>query len=167
MYELLAKRGQLFAILLGVVGIAVFLGSVIAGLGSAGYDMSSDLNAIMKSNPDQQFNFFNPGLMFASILIVVAAAAAIIFGLIQTLSTPKESLKVIVGIAVMVGLFFLLYSMSNTDFDSAIRDTILDPKFGVTEMSSKLISGGLKTTLILGAVAVISMILFEIYNFFK
>ena len=167
MYTLLAKKGQLFAIVLGTVSVAIFLFSVIGGLSSAGYDMSSDLNAIMKSNPGQEFNFFNPGMIITGILIVAATAAAVFFGLFQMLSSPKNSLKAIIGIVVLIGLFFILYSTSSADMDGAIKDTILDPKFSVTENSSKLISGALKTSLILGGGAVLSMILFEIYNIFK
>jgi len=167
MYELLAKKGQLFAIALGVIVVAIFLGSVIGGLSSGGYDMSSDLNKIMKSNPDQTFDFFDIGITLTGLLVVIAAAAAVLFGLFQMISAPKNSIKAIVGIVVLVGIFFVLYTTSSADLDSPIRDTILDPKFAVDENSSKLISGGLKTTFLMGAGAVLSMILFEIYNIFK
>ena len=58
MYKLLTQKGQLFALLLGIAVIAIYLFSVIGGLSSAGYGMGDDLNQIMKSNADADFSFF-------------------------------------------------------------------------------------------------------------
>ncbi len=69
---------------------------------------------------------------------------------------------------VIVVVFFALYSSSGTDFDSAIGNTLL--KFadtGITENTSKIISGSLKTTGMLAIGALVSMVFFEIYNIFK
>ena len=168
MYDLLARKGQMFAILLGVVVIVIFLGTVISGLGSSGYSMSDDLNRIMKDNPDQQFNFFNPGLGITVALVGICAVIAVLFGIFHVVSAPKNSLKGIIGIVVIVVIFFALYSSSGADFDSAIGSTL--EKFantGITENTSKIISGSLKTTGLLAIGALASMILFEIYNIFK
>ncbi len=168
MYNLLAKKGQLFAILLGVVAVVIFLGTVIGGLGSSGYSLSDDLNQIMKNNPDQTFNFFNPGLAITLALIVIGAVVAVLFGLYQLVSAPKNSLKLIVSLAVIAVLFFALYSTSSSDFDSPIGATLMRfAETGVTENVSKVISGGLMTTLILAGIAIVGMLLFEIYNIFK
>ncbi len=167
MYQLLAKKGQLFAILLGVVVVALYLGTVISGISGAGYSMSDDLNQVLKNNPDQKFDFFNLGLGLTIALVAIAAVAAVLFGLFQMISSPKNSLKGIIGIAVIIGLFFLLYSSASTDFDSVIGKKIMQPKFAVTENISKMISGGIKTTAILAIGAFVSMVLLEIYNIFK
>ena len=165
MYDLLAKKGQLFAILLGVVVILIFLGTVVSGLGSSGYSMSDDLNRIMKDNPDQQFNFFNPGLGITVALVVICAVVAVLFGLLQLVMAPKNSLKVIISVGALIVIFFALYSTANADFDSAIGNTLL--KFNVNENTSKIISGGLMTTVLLAGGALVSMVLFEVYNVFK
>ena len=165
MYSLLAKKGQLFAILLGVGVVIIYLATVIGGIGSAGYDMSSDLNQVLKNNPEQSFDFFNIGLQLTIALVVIAALAAVVFGLWQMISSPKNSLKGIIGVAVIALLFFALYSSADTDTASAISTTI--QKFDISDNVSKLISGGILTTGILAGVSLVAMVLFEIYNIFK
>lgn len=168
MYTLLAKKGQLFAIVLGALAVIIFLGSVISGLGSSGYALSDDLNQIMKNNPDQHFDFFNPGLAITLALIVIGAVAAVLFGIYHLVTAPKNSVKLIISLAVMAILFFALYSISSADFDTAIGPTLM--KFantGITETVSKVISGGLMTTVIMAAVAIVGIVLFEIFNLFK
>lgn len=165
MYQLLAKKGQLFAILLGVLVVAIFLGSVFSGLSSQGYTMGDDLNQIMKNNPDQKFSMFDIGLYLTVILIIIGLAAAVLFGLYQLISAPKQSIKGIIGIAVIAVLFFALYSSAGTDSDTIIAP-VLD-KFKVGDNVSKMIGGGIMTTVILLVVSLASMVLFEIYNIFK
>lgn len=165
MYQLLVKKGQLFAIVLGVGIVAIFLISVFGGLSNAGYTMGDDLNAIMKANPDQTFSFFDIGLQLTVALIVIGLVAAVLFGIFQLISAPKQSMKGIIGMAVIAILFFALYSTSGTDGDTVIGP-VLD-RFDVGDNTSKLISGGIMTTLILLGLSLVSMILFEVYNLFK
>jgi len=165
MYQLLSKKGQLFAIGLGVLVVVIFLGSVFSGLSSSGYTVGDDLNAIMKANPDQSFSFFDIGLQLTVGLIIIGLVAAVLFGLYQLVSAPKQSIKGIIGIAVIAILFFALYSSAGTDADSVIGPIL--QKFSVSDNISKLISGGIMTTLILGGLCVASMVLFEVYNLFK
>lgn len=165
MYQLLAKKGQLFAIGTGVLFVVIFLGSVFSGLSSSGYTVGDDLNAIMKANPDQTFSFFDIGLQLTIALIIIGLVAAVLFGLYQLISAPKQSMKGIIGILVIVGLFFALYSAAGTDADTILGKTL--QKFSISDNVSKLISGGILTTLILGGISLVSMVLFEIYNLFK
>ena len=165
MYQFLTKKGQLLAITLGVVVVAIFLGSVFSALSSAGYSMGDDLNGIMKANPDQTFSFFDIGIQLTLALIVIALAAAVLFGIFQLISAPKQSIKGIIGIAAIAVLFFALYSTAGTDTDSVIGNIIA--KFNVSDNQSKMISGGIMTTLILLGLSMISMLLFEVYNLFK
>ncbi len=167
MYSFLSRKGQGLAVMLGVLLTVIYLGSVFGGLSSAGYSVSDDLNRIMKDNPGQTFDFFNPGLMLTGVLIIICAVTAIGFGLFQMFSAPKNSLKMIIALAVIIGVFFALYSTSSADLEvgNPISDTL--QKFEVGENVSKLISGGLKTTLLLAGLSALSMIVMEIYNIFK
>lgn len=165
MYSNLVKNGQLYAIVVGVFVTLVFLVSVIMGLSNSGYSVSDDLVQIMKTNPDQKFDFFNPGLALSVGLIVITAVAALLFGIFQLVSNPKNSVKAIVSVGALVAIFFGLYATSDADTSGAISQTIL--KFEISENVSKLISGALKTSLILAVLAIIGMIVFEIYNMFK
>lgn len=168
MYQLLAKKGQLFAILLGVVVLAISLGSIFSGLSSSGYDVSTDLNQVMKNNPGTDFAFFNPFMSLTFVLIAIALAAVVLFGIYQVITSPKSSLKGIIAVAALVGLFFLFTNMSSSDFDSPIKDTIMNPDFFIdSENTSKMISGGIKTTFLLAGAALVSMFAGEIINLFK
>lgn len=166
MYQLLAKKGQLFAIILGVAVVAIFLGSVFSGLGSSGYSLGDDLNQIMKDNPGQTFDFFNPGIMLTGVLIAVGIGLALLFGIVQLLSAPKQSMKAIIGMLVIAAAFFAFYSTSTSGIEDPFMNNILG-KFDVSENVSKLISGGIMTTLVLGGLAFAAMILAEVGNLFK
>lgn len=165
MYKLLTQKGQVFALVLGLVVIALFLGSVLAGLSSAGYSTSDDLNQIMKGNPDADFSFFNLGLALTMALIVIALVLTVLFGIFNVISDPKASMKAVIGLVAGLVLFFALYSISDTDFVGAIAPTL--QKFNVSENVSKLISGGIKMTGFLALAAVVLMVVSEIRNLFK
>lgn len=165
MYKFLTNRGQLFALLLGVAVIVIYLTSVFGGLSSAGYSVSDDLNQILKNNPNTDFSFFNTGLGLTIGLILLAVALAVLFGLFQILSSPKSSLKGIIGVAVIAILFFVLSSSATAESTGKIGELV--QRFNISESVSKFISGGLTTTLILAGVAVVIMILGEIWNLFK
>ena len=164
MYQLLARKGQLFAIILGVGVTLIYLGTVLSGLSAKGYSTSDDLVQVLK-NSDEQFSFFDLGLKMTIGLIVIALAAAVLFGLWQLLTNIKGSMKIIIALAVILGVFFALYSSSGTDRTGVLGPTLQE--FNISDNVSKLISGGLKTTLLLAGGAVVSMVLLEIYNIFK
>lgn len=165
MYNFLLKRGQLFALLLGVGVVAIYLFSVLGGLSSAGYSTSDDLNQILKSNPNADFSFFDAGMYLTMALIALAVALALLFGIIQLFKSPKSSLKIIIGVAVLAILFFALMNMSEAETTGKIGELV--QKFDVSEAASKFISGGLKTTFVLGAAAFLFMFFGEIRNLFK
>ena len=165
MYSLLAKKGQLFAISLGLIVVVIFLGSVIGGLNSAGYGLSSDLNQVLKNDPAQTFSFFDIGLQLTMGLIIIAVVVAVGFGLFQMLSDIKGSLQGILVLVVLIGIFFAFYSTGSDDFQGPISSIV--HKFGISSNVSKIISGGISTTMLLAVLAVASMILLEIWNAFK
>jgi len=166
MYQLLAKRGQLFAIILGAGVTLIYLITVLSGLSAKGYSASDDLVQVLKNDAiDEKFDFFNLGLQMTIALIGIALAAAVLFGIWQLLTNIKGSMKIIIALAVIIGVFFALYSTSDTDRAGILGPTLQE--FDITDNVSKLISGGLKTTLLLAGGAVVSMVLLEIYNIFK
>lgn len=165
MYNFLVKKGQVFALLLGVGVVAIYLFTVLGGIKGAGYSTSDDLNLILKSNPNADFSFFDTGMYLTAALIGIAVLSAILFGIINLLKSPKGSLKIILGVAVLGILFFALMTTSEAETTGKIGELV--QKFDVGESASKFISGGLKTTAILSAAAVILMFLGEIRNLFK
>ena len=165
MYKLLTEKGQLFALLLGVLTIAIGMGSIVGGIGGAGYSTSDDLNQIMKNNPEATFDFFNPAILMVLILIAIALLAWIAFSVWALISDPKGSLKFLIGLAVMLVFFFILYSTS--DAESTGRIGQLVQRFNVNDTVSKLISGGVKTAVFGISAGFIGAVLLEVYNLFK
>lgn len=165
LYNLLTTKGQLFALVLGVVVIAISLISIMGGLGSAGYEVGTDLNSIMKSGGGDGFNFFNAPIALATVLIVLGFILWIGFTLIQLISNPKDSMKMIIAFGITILLFFIFMSIS--DAESTGRIASLSDRFNVSDGVSKFISGGIKTTLVLSIGAFIAMVVMEILNLFK
>jgi len=168
MYKFLTKHGQLLAILLGVLVVALFLGSVFSGLGAAGYGVGDDLNLILKNakqaeGPVPAFDFFNPGLGATLALAAIAALSALLFGIWQLITSPKESMKGILGIVALLAIFFAFYS--SADPGNVAKD-LLD-RFTINDNVSNLITGGIATTLVLLGGAFVIMILAEVRNLFK
>lgn len=165
MYKLLTSKGQLGALLLGLVCAAIALLSIITGIKGAGYSTSDDLNLIMKNNPEASFDFFNPAIYIVVFLIVVAALAWIVFGVFGLISNPKGSMKFIIAIVAILILVFALYSMSDSETTGKIFELI--QKNNISEGISKMITAGIKATIGLALIALASMVGMEIRNAFK
>ena len=166
LFNFLTSKGQLGALLLAVLCIAIVLGSIFSGLASANYEVGTDLVAILKNKESKEaFNFFNAAIMIPMVLIIIAAVLLVLFGLKSLLSDPKGSMKFIISTVVIVLLFFVFYSMSDNETTGKVAALI--QKFNVSPGVSKFISGGIKTTLLLVGASVVAAIVGEILNFFK
>ena len=165
MYKLLLEKGQLFALLLGIIAIAIAMLSIVTGIKGAGYSTSDDLNAIMKANSDVSFDFFNPAIKVVVFLILVALIAWIAFSVWTLVRDPKGSLKFLMGLGGIAVLFFIMYATS--DAESTGRLAMLTQKFDVSDGVSKLISGGVKTAVLGIVVGFVGAAIMEIINLFK
>ncbi len=164
-YNLFNTKGQMIALLIGVVCSAIILISIFTGLSGAGFDASTDLNAVLKNGGGDGFNFLNPVIAVPLLLVAVAFLVAIVFGLGQLISNPKNSMVFLISIAVLLGLFFILYSTSTAESTGKIAELV--SKNNITENVSKFISGGVKSVMGLTIIAFAGIVLFEIYNLFK
>lgn len=141
MYNFLTKNGQLLSFGVGL------LVTVIYFVGAFGGDSP------------ERFNF---GLMTAMVLAAFCAFAMIAFGLFQVASDPKGSLKGIITFGLLIGLFAVLYSTADPTLSPATVD-----EFGLSDSTSKLISGAMLTTLFLLGATGVAFALSEIRNFFR
>lgn len=164
-YNLFVNNGTRGAFLLGALIILLSLVLINSGLSGAGYDVGTDLNQILKSGTEEKFNFFNFPLGFPIALAGLCIVAALFFGITQLVSNPKGSLKGIIGLAVVLILFFVFYSMASPETTGKLAT--LHDRFGIGDTASKIISGGIKTTITLAAGAAILMVIAEIRNMFK
>ena len=164
MYKLLTSKGQLIAIGIGLISVLIGIGSIVSGVKSK-YDISEDLNAIMKSTPDATFDFFNPAIFVVIALIAIAFISAILFGIFGLLSDPKGSMKTLLAFAGLAILFFILYSTAGVE--NTGRLPMLVEKFNVSEGVSKLISGGVRTAVFSIFIAFGAAVIMEVINLFK
>lgn len=164
MYNKLVKYGDAIAVGLGVLCILIFVIGIVAGFSSAGYDMNTDLTSMAdKSN----INFFNSGLyltIILGVLCVVLMIGGIIWDLVRNF---KSGSKFLFGFGILIIIFFILYSTSSYDTGGRFAAYWSKDPFYITEGLSKFISAGLYSLLGLAAVAFLSIVIFEVRNFFK
>ena len=160
MYKFLTKNGQVLALGFGVLMVLIFLGSVLGGLEEFSAMEAEDI----ANNTRERMGtgIFNFGLMASIAMAILGAAVWLFFGLFQTVTNIKGSLKFIIGLAVLVVVFLVLYnSADGTTTDRWISD------FGVTEGISKFVSAALTTTIGLALLTVVIFVLGEVRNLFK
>lgn len=148
MYNFLVKNGQLLAFGLGILITVIFLISVTSGI--ADFEMMSE---------EDQGNttIFNAGLTGAMVLTVVAAAAMLIFGLLQVFSNLKGSAKGLLGAGVLVVLFLIGYSTAGGNCNEE----------GISEATCQMIGGGIITAMALVSLSALAFVVSEVSNFFK
>ena len=164
MYKLLTSKGQIFAVILGLISVLIAIGSIVSGVKS-NYTMSDDLNRIMKDNADATFDFFNPAISIVMILVLLALFLAIASAVMGFFTDPKGSIKFLLALAGMAILFVILYASSSAE--GGARLVMLSEKFNISDGVSKLISGGVKTTVVAILIAAVGALIMEVINFFK
>ncbi|MBK8505623.1 MAG: hypothetical protein IPL46_27555 [Saprospiraceae bacterium] len=156
MYKLLTKHGQVAAFGVGLLVILIFLVSVFSGI--------DGFNALSKED-QYASTIFDIGIQLTIILFIVCAVVAVLFAIYQMISNPKGAIKGIVALVVLVIAFAVLYGMSVPETTGPVAEAVKE--FGLTETQSKGVSAGIKSTLILGGLAVAAFVFSEIRNLFK
>ncbi|MGK7391699.1 MAG: hypothetical protein ACNS60_15200 [Candidatus Cyclobacteriaceae bacterium M2_1C_046] len=100
-------------------------------------------------------NIIDIGLYVSYGLLIIAAVAAIILPLINSLSQPKALLKAGVGVVTLVVIFLIGYVIS----DSGV--TTMYTTLGVGPETSKFVGGALIAMYILMVIAIIGIIVTE------
>ena len=104
----------------------------------------------------------NIGLYGAYALIIIAAGAAIIMNVINSLSNVKSLIKSGIGIAALLVIFFIGYSMAPSELDTVTRAAFeraeVDPDAASTIQTFRLVGASMTTTLILVVIAVVGLI---------
>ncbi len=98
----------------------------------------------------------------AYVALGIAAILAILFPIIFMIQNPKNALKVLIGIAGLVVIGFICYSIASNSFDIVKLEEL-----ETTADISKLVGGALYFTYIVGGLAVVSIIFSGIAGLFK
>ncbi|MEC7752531.1 hypothetical protein [Roseivirga sp. UBA1976] len=109
-----------------------------------------------------QEQWIDIGLYAAYILMGVAAVAAIVMNLVNSLGNPKSLLKSGIGIVLLGLIFFIGYSMAPAEFGAstakAMEAAKMDPTSESAVTTYKLVGGAMTTTLVLVTIAVVGLI---------
>jgi len=175
MYKLLTSKGQLFAIVLGLLSILLAFSGVF-GLGSkfaADADLVDVLRKGVGENADEAaigmreslLDMFTMNTVVPVALIGIALILAILFGLFGIISNPKGSMKIILGMGLLLALFFIFSTTSGAETSGSLA--ALAEKFNISDGVSAYISGGIKTAMLASVVAFFGAIIMEVLNIFK
>jgi hypothetical protein len=180
MYSFLSRYGQLIALGLGAFITIVFF-AIIGASGSTFSDLADKDLPLRQYNAElSKYSMFNFGIIATGLLILVCAAATFVFGILGIVTDFKSSKKALIGAGVILVIFIIAYFAANSsgDSDSVLQviDKMNKKSFDdvgnatintVTSGRSSYISASMITTAILGFLALISMIAFEIWNLFR
>ena len=165
MYKFLTKNGQTVALGFGVLVILIFIFSINSGFNNSAYSMSQDLSGLPDSEL-HEIGFFDSGIAITSFMVIASFLLAfIVFGITDLIKFPKNAIKFLIGGLVLAVIFFALYSMSDVETIGKLPE--LHDRFDISDKVSKLISGGIKTTVGLLIISVIALVVGEIYSMFK
>lgn len=94
-------------------------------------------------------------------LLAAAVVGAIVFPIINLVGDPKKAKSALVGTGSVLALFFVSYFLSSGE----VLESYV--KYNISSGISKTIGATLLMTYILGALAILSAIVGEIYKAFK
>ena len=140
MYKLLTSKGQMFALILGAV---VTIITLISSFGDEhGFGLAASIG-----------------------LIILCVLCIIVFGLLNVIENPGGAKRGIVLFGSLAILFLLLYFTSGASESGSLAETM--KTFDISDVVSKIISGEVRTSIILAVGAFVSLVVFEIINIFK
>ncbi|MCC5917077.1 MAG: hypothetical protein JJU02_07090 [Cryomorphaceae bacterium] len=103
----------------------------------------------------EKIGFFGIGLAY--LLIGVSVAIILGFAVVKVVSDFNKSKNSIIGLIAMVLIFYISYAASSgADYVTYKAD------MNITETTSKLVNAGLVTFLIIGGIAVVSILYVEV-----
>lgn len=157
MYEILSKKGLLFAFLLGLAVVLLFYVPVLTGMD--GFNALSEEDQVTTS-------IFDLGLWLTIILVVVAALAIIVFSILSIAKNPKGSLRGLVGLGVIILIFIIGFAMTGTP-DEATRLSSIIERFQVSMSDQQIINGALFSALGIIILTAVAFVFGEISSLLK
>ena len=157
MYNFLLRNGTTIAFVIGFLASAIL---VIALFSSGAAEYASDDHANL-----YPIGSFQTAVTIGVIFVVLGLVTIILGGLFGLITNPRASLKFLMGFVVLAVLVGILYAISKEETSGVMRNLV--EEYDIKGTISRLISGGILATLILMAIAFITVILAEIRNAFN
>jgi len=143
------KLDTILTIIAFIIGVAgIILGIVIMGTPEV-------------EHYDPGFQSLVSGtLQFTNVLLIIAAAAAVLFGLYYFITNIKSNIPLLIGVVVFVVIAVVSYSIAGDAVPSEYADEL-------TPQTSQLSGAGLGVMYVLLIVALLSAVIGEISRIFK
>jgi len=143
------KLGTVLTVIAFIIGVAgIILGIAIMGTPE-------------EEHYDPGFQSMVSGtIQFTNVLLIIAAAAAILFGLYYFVTNIKKNIPLLIGILVFVVIGIVSYSMAGDAVPARVADEL-------TPQTSKLSGAGLGVMYVLLIIALLSAVIGEISRIFK
>lgn len=106
-------------------------------------------------------DLFDISIYTAYLLVIVAALSAIVLPIINSLGDPKQLLKGLIGIGVMLVIFFVGYLLSGNEVTAVYLKNEVDAQ------ASQLVGGALIAMYIFFIVSFASILVTEVLKLFK
>ena len=157
MYKFLVRNGQLLAFGLGTLFTVIFLVGVLGGL--------EGFNALSEEEQGTT-SIFNFGLYAVAAMAIACVVALVVFGIYHTVTDFKSARSGLIGVGVLLVLFFVARAAAPaTNLGGHLDDIVKETS--VTDAVSGNIGGGIAFTLLLLGIAGVAFVFSEIRNFFK
>ncbi len=142
MYKYLSKNGQVLALVVGGLLAVIAAITLYSTKGENGFGIAAAIG-----------------------LVIVAGAAWAILGVISAAKNPGGAKKGLILFGSLAAFMLILYLASSGVETGSLAETMVE--FDVSESESKMISGFVKTAIVLSVGAFISFIVMEVINIFK
>ncbi len=168
-YKFLAKNGLTLAFVLGLIGILATMIPVFSGLDAFNSVADTVGDDVTRLSMSEESGIFYSGIYVSFLFGIIAFGLAVLLGIFGVFTNLKASKYALIAFAVLAVLFIVLNATANTDLTPRMSEILNNPEYKVNGDLGiyKFISAGINGTLILMGVAFASMILLEIWNFFK
>lgn len=163
LYNYLVKSGDAMAVGLSAILFIIFALGIYLGSSSGGYN----LNDLLEREDLTDVNCFNPGLIMAIVLTVIAVVLMVLGIFTDLFKNFQSGSKTVLGFGVLVVAFLVLYFTSSHDTGGRYAAYWSNPEFHINESISKFISAGLYTVGALTLVSFLLILFFEVKSFFK
>lgn len=116
----------------------------------------------MKTDQALQNKILNPYFVTAYIALATCLILALIFPIINIISEPKNGLRVLIGIAALVIISVIAYSLSTNELNA-----LQLMEYKISEVGSRQIGAALIGTYVIAGASVLAILYAELSNLFK
>ncbi|MDX1379401.1 MAG: hypothetical protein R3307_11165 [Anaerolineales bacterium] len=152
----MTKYGTMVAFGLGLLITVIGLAVIMSGIDT--------FNALPEEEQSTT-TIFNVGIGGAIFLVVLCAVLMLGFGIYHIASNPRNALRSLIGLGVIIGLVVIFYSIGEAETSGPVYEAIQEGELSAN--TSKWINGALSTMLILLGGAALAFIASEVRNLFK